>query len=401
MGIRTGLLGLAIVLVHAGAGFAFEPVRTGASIGDLVLQVTSGKAVVAVPDARLIRASHSVRALPQRIQARHLASRRALPRVWGTAARGPMRISAITHVHKPGGVALASSRVPRLATRFSAVPPAVSARASFSLKRATTPISKVPHIRAKALYCLDCSSNKVVMEENQSEPLPIASITKLLTAMTVIDEIPLDKVVTVPDDIQQVPRHRVGIRPGDLFTVRDLLHGMLIESGNDCAEALARAYPDGGREGFMSAMKRKASRIGARSAELHSPSGLDEELIIGRKDGRDLKVRQYNRASAKDVALIARHAFRYPLIHAIATMKTYTMHTLNALPHTYTLATNDKLLLRKLPVAGAKTGFTNMAGKCIVALFKDEGKEHVVVVLNTPKHFKAAERIYRWATHTM
>lgn len=238
------------------------------------------------------------------------------------------------------------------------------------------------------------------MAENQSEPLPIASITKLLTAMTVIDEIPLDMIVTVPHDIQDVPRHRVGIRPGDLLTVQDLLHGMLIESGNDCAEALARAYPDGKREGFMIAMNRKASRIGARTALLYSPSGLDEDLTIGRKDGRDLNVRQYNQASAKDVALIARHAFRYPLIREIATMKTYTMQTRNAVPHTYLLATNDKLLSRKLPVAGAKTGFTNMAGKCIVALFKDEGKEHVVVVLNTPKHFNAAERIYRWATQT-
>ena len=150
----------------------------------------------------------------------------------------------------------------------------------------------------------------------------------------------------------------------------------------------------------MVALNRKAAMIGARTAVLYTPSGLDQQLIIGRKDGRDLDVRKYNQASAKDVALIAQHAFRYPLIRQIATTKSYTMRSRNSRPHTYALATNDKLLLRHLPVEGAKTGFTNLAGKCIVALFKDEGKEHMVVVLNTRKHFRAAERIYRWVNRT-
>jgi D-alanyl-D-alanine carboxypeptidase len=255
-------------------------------------------------------------------------------------------------------------------------------------------------VKAKALYCVDCSSNKVVLSENSHEPLPIASITKLLTAMTIIDEMKLDRIVGTPYDILQTPRHRVGIRPGERFTVEDLLHGMLIESGNDCAEALARAYPKGGKAGFTAAMKRKASRIGVTSAEIYTPSGLDMMLTVGRLDGRELVVRKPNTASAKDVALIARHAFQYPLIRRIATMKTYTMRSLNDPARTYTLATNDKLLSKNLPIAGAKTGYTNLAGKCIVALFKNESIEHVVVVLNTPNNFKAAEKIYRWAQST-
>lgn len=398
--IRAALLCLVIVLVHWEAGSALEPVQTGVSMRDLVLQVATGKAVVAVPNARPIPAAQTATAAPKRIQAAHPAVRPALPPVLGLETNGAVHISAIEHDRRPSGVAVAPIPVPQHAARFSAVSPATFTKSSAAPQRMARPSRKIPRVQAKALYCLDCSSNKVVMAENPSEPLPIASITKLLTAMTVIDAIPLDKVVTVPADIGDVPRHRVGIRPGDLLTVRDLLHGMLIESGNDCAEALARTYPNGKREGFITAMNRKASRIGARTALLYSPSGLDEELTIGRKDGRDLNVRQYNQASAKDVALIAQYAFRYPLIREIATMKTYAMQTRNAVPHTYPLATNDKLLSRKLPVAGAKTGFTNMAGKCIVALFKDEGKEHVVVVLNTPKHFNAAERIYRWASQT-
>jgi len=228
--------------------------------------------------------------------------------------------------------------------------------------------------------------------------MPIASITKLLTAMVVMDEMNLDTILKVPADIREVPRHRVGIKPGDLLSTRDLLHGMLIESGNDCAEALARAYPKGGRDGFMAAMNRKASHLGTTRTKVFTPSGLDESVILGRKDGRTLAARKANTATARDVALIARYAFQYPLIKEILSTKSYAMRSHNDKPRTYQLANNDRLLYGKLPIEGAKTGFTNKAGKCIVALFKKENREHMVVVLNTQKHFNAAEKIYRWAS---
>jgi D-alanyl-D-alanine carboxypeptidase len=247
------------------------------------------------------------------------------------------------------------------------------------------------------MYCVDCSNNRVVLAENTSQPMPIASITKLLTAMTVIDEMKLDAVLDVPSDIQQVERHKVGIRPGERFTVSDLLHGMLIESGNDCAEVLARSYPKGGREGFISVMNRRAARIGAAKTTIHTPSGLDMRFLLGRKGGRNLETRRPNTASAEDVAAIAKEAFTYPLIRRISSMKSHTMRTQGLPARDYPLASNDKLLSRNLPVAGAKTGFTSLAGRCIVALFKDDKKDYMVVVLNSPHHFKAAEKIYRWA----
>ncbi|MGO9118079.1 MAG: serine hydrolase [Desulfomonilaceae bacterium] len=254
-----------------------------------------------------------------------------------------------------------------------------------------------PRVKAKAMMCVDCSSNKIMLADNASEPLPIASITKLLTAMVVIDEMDLDKILEVPSDITEVEQHKIGIRPGDTFTARDLLHGMLIASGNDCAEVLARAYARGGRLGFMSRMKSKAAEIGASRIGLYTPSGLDAKMALGKKDGRTLEARKPNTASAEDVAAIARKAFAYPLISSIAQMRTYTMRTRNPVPRDYNVANNDRLLHKNLPIAGAKTGFTNKAGKCIVALFKDQQKEHVIVVLNSPQHFKAAEKIYRWA----
>jgi len=265
-------------------------------------------------------------------------------------------------------------------------------------KNAPVPF-KLPNVRAKALLCIDHSSNEVLLERNSSEPLPIASITKLVTAMTVIDEMNLDSIVEVPRDIRKVEKHVVGIRPGDLLTVRDLLHGLLIESGNDCAEVLARAYPHGGHTGFIMAMNKRVKDIGATHAVLYTPSGLDlkKDNEDGSGPGDSSGAKIFNTASARDVALIAWKAFSYPLIRKIATMKTHTLSTRNDRPRVYRLVSNDKLLDRGLPLAGAKTGYTDLAGRCIVASFRDRGVERTVVVLNSPRHFQVAEKIYRWA----
>jgi D-alanyl-D-alanine carboxypeptidase len=260
---------------------------------------------------------------------------------------------------------------------------------------------KAPNVRAKALLCVDCSSNQVLLERNSAEPLPIASITKLITAMTVIDEMNLDSIIEVPRDIKKIEKHVVGIRPGDRLSVRDLLHGLLIESGNDCAEVLARAYPHGGRTGFMAAMNKRVKEIGATQTVLHTPSGLDlkvEPHGNSRNGENNSVVKISNTASAQDVALIARRAFSYPLIRKVGGMKTYTMTTHNERPREYGLVSNDKLLDRGLPLEGAKTGYTDLAGRCIVALFRDRGKERMVVVLNAPRHFNVAENLYRWAS---
>jgi len=263
--------------------------------------------------------------------------------------------------------------------------------------RPSTPAA-VPRVKAKALLCLDCGSNEILLDRNSSQPLPIASITKLVTAMVVIDEMNLDKVCEAPRDIRKTEKHVVGIRPGDRITARDLLHGLLIESGNDCAETLARAYPKGGRSGFLAAMNKKAHQLGAVHTKFFTPSGLDVKIRSANAGAGEQIAILSNTASAQDVALIARKAFSYPLIRDIARMKTYTFRTLNDKPREYKLVSNDKLLERGLPVEGAKTGYTDAAGKCIVALFKDRGKERLIVVLNTQRHFSAAEKIYRWSS---
>lgn len=396
--MRFLVLVVAALLFHSGTVLALEPVRTGGNSLDVMVTAISQRRPAPAPTVQSSSQRSRVPRPVHVVGAPSASQRRTYPRLAADLqkeAAGP--VSAPLAAHRiappadrhPGG----ASPEKVLNSRPKPHAPAVG-----GIKQPL--VGSKPRVKAKALFCIDCAANKVVLAQNISEPLPIASITKLLTAMTVIEEMDLEKVLEVPADIAEVERHKVGIRAGDLITVRDLLHGMLIESGNDCAEVLARAYPRGGRDGFMSEMNRRAVKMGTSQTTLFTPSGLDMKMTLGRKDGRNLDARRPNTATAEDVAVIAKQAFRNPLIAKISSMKTHTMRTRNAVPRDYPLVSNDRLLTKNLPIAGAKTGFTNMAGKCIVALFKDEKAEHMVVVLNTPQHFKAAEKIYRWASGT-
>ena len=398
---------IALVLLLPVVSTALEPVQSANFAREVINRVGKGDAVFPLPagTAALGVGRRGPRAIP-------ISSLGSRPKVRpASRPHGPVRAKPMV-IYAPSGASegMAQTRSaaffprvrhPRLQGGLQKLPNGLEKVVGGSLaSRAKKPKAvRAPKVRAKALYCVDCSSNKVVLSRNVSEPLPIASITKLITAMVVIDEMNLDRVIETPRDIRRVPRHRVGIRPGDRFTVRDLLHGMLIESGNDCAEALARAYPKGGKRAFVRRMNQKALLIGATRTRIYTPSGLDRRVTLGRKDGRTLVHKRPNVATAEDVARIAKHAFGYSLIHKIAAMKRYTMVTRNKRARKYPLHTNDKLLSRPLPVAGAKTGYTDLAGKCIVALFKDakKAKDYMVVVLNTRNHFRAAERIYRWA----
>ncbi len=387
--------------------YALEPVQANNLIKDMMGKVGRGEAVFPLSKKGLVTQppDSTVRAVPMSA----IPQTTSVPSSRPASAREQVRTPRVPEPYRKGGNGELGKPIIRqdeAGRRLNSNIQALPAPLQEILKppvvgpRKEPGIVREPQVRAKALFCMDCSSNKVVLAHNISEPLPIASITKLLTAMTAIDEMDLNRVLEVPRDIRLVHRHRVGLRPGDKLTTRDLLHGLLIESGNDCAEVLARSYPNGGWNGFVRAMGRKASRIGATRTVVYTPSGLDLDLALGRKNGRELTAKRPNTASAEDVAIIARKAFTYPLIREISSMKTYTMRSHGPKAKNYVLHTNDRLLDRSLPVAGAKTGFTNLAGRCIVAMFKDaqKAKDYMVVILNSPQHFKAAEKIYNWAT---
>ncbi len=267
-----------------------------------------------------------------------------------------------------------------------------------SIKKVTTQktVAKpriMPHIvQAKAFFCMDEARNDIVMSKNADQPLPVASLTKLVTAMVALESMKLNQRVTVPSDIKTVPKSVVGLKPGDQVNVEDLLHGLLIGSGNDCAETLAAGF-QGGKTKFVTAMNKKVNLLGATHTIFYTPSGLDRK-IISEGDSDSAQEVDSNISTAREMALIAKTAFSNDIIRSISHKKSYVMSGCLA-KNGYPVRTTNKLLHGNLPIVGAKTGFTVRAGHCLASKFSAAGNSLLIVVLGSPNHFKDTRLVYQ------
>ncbi len=251
-------------------------------------------------------------------------------------------------------------------------------------------------VQAKAVYCVNLTSQKTLVAHNPDQQLPIASLTKLVTAMVVLEKMPLHRKVRVPEQIRKVPKSIADLKPGDMVSVSDLLHGLLIASANDCAETLAAAYP-GGRKAFIGAMNRKARSMGVQQTVFHTPSGLDEKIVT-KKDGKKVVQVRSNVSTAREMARIARIAFENKTIRAICLKRHYRLaSTLSK--QGYEVKNTNKLLTDSLPVQGGKTGFTVRAGHCLASKFTPRGSVLLIVVLGSPDQFRDTRLVYHKALH--
>ncbi len=248
-------------------------------------------------------------------------------------------------------------------------------------------------IHAKAFYCVDPLTNQIILERNADQQLPVASLTKLVTAMVILEHLPMDAKVIVPDHIKTVPRTVIGLKPGDRVSVEDLLHGLLIGSGNDCAETLACAFP-GGKEKLVHAMNKKVRSLGFTHTRFYTPSGLDKKMGA-EPSARQAETVECNVSTAKEMAQIARAAFTNKIIRMISIKKSYMLRGEKG--HSYPVRTTNKLLRDDLPLYGAKTGFTNRAGHCLASEFRRGKSSLLIVVLGSPNHFRDTKAVYRLA----
>jgi len=249
-------------------------------------------------------------------------------------------------------------------------------------------------VQAKAAYCVNLANQETLLARNVDKQMPIASLTKLVTALVTLDGMPLDQKITVPDDVKSVPKSVVGLKPGDVLTVNHLLHGLLIGSGNDCAETLACAYP-GGRSKFVQAMNKKVRQMGTAHTVFYTPSGLDRKMDP-KKDGTGVEEVDSNVSTARAMARIARTAFSIKTVRSICLKKFYVMAS-NKDSHCYRVKNTNKLLRDKLPLAGGKTGYTARAGHCLATAFTQGPNNFLIVVLGSPDHFGDTRLIYRKA----
>ena len=234
---------------------------------------------------------------------------------------------------------------------------------------ATHPQAALP-VHAQAAYLVDLDTRTVLWERDSETMRAPASLTKLMTAMVAADDAgSLDREVEVTKEATQVIPTVMGLSPGEHLTVRHLLAGMLLDSGNDAAEALAQGIVP--RDRFIRQMNQKAKSIGLTNSHFVNPTGLDAP-------GHTM--------SAHDLAHTAAYFSRYyPELAAIAASKDVSIpataehkafypHNMNRLLWTYPGAT------------GLKPGFTYDAGGCMLATATRDGRHLVVVVLNGTGH---------------
>jgi len=240
---------------------------------------------------------------------------------------------------------------------------------------------------AKAVSVIDWRSGSVLYEKNAGQPLPIASLTKLMTALTVLDGQPdFGRTVAFSADDQQAGDIPLLI-PGESFTVADLFNLSLIASSNDATAALARSTGLTRAE-FLAKMNSMAREIGMSQAEFYDVTGLDER----------------NRASARDVALLVRKALSVDLIRETVSRQAYDFAPLGGSRRH--VRSTDQLLesfLSRPPYSflGGKTGYIDEAGYCFGAAAQNAAGDRVVAVVlgaaSKEERFREVKKLIYWA----
>jgi D-alanyl-D-alanine carboxypeptidase len=237
---------------------------------------------------------------------------------------------------------------------------------------ATHPQPDLP-IHGQAAYLVDLDTRMVMWERDPETARAPASLTKLITAMVAVDDAgSLDRLVDVTLGATQVVPSVMGLSAGEHVTVRQLLDGLFLDSGNDAAEALAQGIVP--RDRFIRQMNQKAKSIGLTGSHFVNPSGLDAP-------GHGM--------SAHDLAHTAAYLDQYyPELAAIAATKDVAIPATSA--HKAFYPHNLNGLLWSYPGAtGLKTGLTGNAGGCMLATATRDGRHLVVVVLNATLHSTA------------
>ena len=220
-------------------------------------------------------------------------------------------------------------------------------------------------VSAKSAVLINGDTGEIIYSKDAVTRLPMASTTKIMTALLLCEYGNLDNEITVTEDMVRVEGTSMGLLPGDKVTLHDLLYGMLLCSGNDAANAIAVTL-GGSIEGFAEMMNAKARNLGLSDTNFVTPSGLDAE-------------NHYTTALA--LALITKKAFEYAEFKDAVASKTATLCYGNP-PYNRTLSNHNKLLKMYDDVVGVKTGYTKKSGRCLVSASKKDGKFVIAVTLN-------------------
>ena len=235
-------------------------------------------------------------------------------------------------------------------------------------------LSPMPHaqaadVSASSAILMDGGTGTVLYEKNAHEPRLIASITKLMTALVALESgHDLKEEITVPAEWTGVEGSSIYLRPGEQVTLETLLYGMLLQSGNDAATAVAQVCA-GSVEAFAGQMNAKAVQLGMKDSHFTNPSGLNDEGHY---------------STAYDMALLAQACLENETLSQIVATKSVALGG-------RVFTNHNKLLWQYEGCVGMKTGYTEKAGRTLVSAAERDGMTLICVTLNDPND---------WADHT-
>ena len=222
---------------------------------------------------------------------------------------------------------------------------------------------------AAAWVVVDADTGRVIESVNGRTPMPPASLTKVITALTVVRSLPPSATVPVSGRAAAMPPSKVGMKAGQQWRLDDAMHALLLSSANDAAMALAERV-SGSAEAFSGALRATAAQLGMRDTPvLHDPAGLDGPHGLG---GGNL-------VSAEDLAMAARAALGEPRIAPLLATREYRFTAPDGRPRR--LVNHNRLLWSYPGAIGVKTGYTRRAGHCLSAAARRDGRAVLAVVL--------------------
>lgn len=237
-------------------------------------------------------------------------------------------------------------------------------------------VSAAPGVSAASAILFEPSTGKVLYEKDADKRRPMASTTKIMTALTALGVIPLDEEIAVPREAVGVEGTSTYLEEGEILTFRDLLYALLLQSANDAAVAIAIAA-DGSTEKFAERMNALAGSFGLTDTHFKNPHGLPDEEHY---------------TTARELALIAAKAMENPVFRTVVSTEKYSFSS--SVRRRY--LTNHNKLLRIYPDAvGIKTGFTKTSGRCLVGAAEEDGLLLISVTLDAPDDWNDHMHLFR------
>ncbi len=231
-------------------------------------------------------------------------------------------------------------------------------------------------VSAKAAALYEPVTNSFLFTKNADDKMPMASTTKIMTALVAIENFPLDKKVRVDDKAIGIEGSSLYLKQNETLTMRDLIAGLMLRSANDAAAAIAYAVA-GGIEEFAELMNSRASELGLKNTHFMNPHGLDDPQHY---------------TTAKELAILAGEALRNQTFKDIVSAK--TLNITNEDGEARLVTNHNKLLSLYDGAIGVKTGFTKKSGRCLVGACERDGLQFITVTINAPDDWNDHSRLF-------